>query len=70
MDLEYYGLFLVGAILVSLGVVVISLAMLLINHLYVKYWKTVQLFKLYNFEDVSIPPEQKANNVTKSTETV
>lgn len=70
MDLEYYGLFLVGAILVSLGVVVISLAILLINHLYVKYWKTVQLFKLYNFEDVTVQPEQEANNVTKSTKTV
>ena len=50
MDLEYYGLFLVGSILVSLGLVVIALAALLINHLYTKYWRTVQLFKLYSYD--------------------
>lgn len=70
MDLEYYGLFLVGAILVSLGIVVIALAALLINHLYTKYWKSVQLFRLYNFEEEKMPTEVVSNNDIKSTKTV
>ena len=64
MDLEYYGLFLVGSILVSLGLVVIALAALLINHLYTKYWRTVQLFKLYSY-DLSEP----ANTIIVTSDT-
>jgi hypothetical protein len=66
MDLEYYGLFLVGSILVSLGIVVLSMAALLINHLYVKYWKPVQLFKIYSYD---FPPYEQANTTITTTET-
>jgi len=67
MDLDYYALFLVGSILVSLGVVVLSMAALLINHLYVKYWKTIQLVNLYNY-DVR-PMMEEANTITVTTDT-
>jgi hypothetical protein len=66
MDLEYYGLFLVGSILVSLGIVVLSMAALLINHLYVKYWKPVQLFKIYSYD---LPAYEQANTTITTTET-
>ena len=66
MDLEYYGLFLVGSILVSLGVVVLAMAALLINHLYVKYWKTIQLVNLYNYD---LRPMEEANTITVTTDT-
>ena len=62
MDLEYYGLFLVGSILVSLGVVVLAMAALLINHLYVKYWKSVQLFKIYSYD--LTPQKEESNTIT------
>lgn len=66
MDLEMYGLFLVGSILVSLGAIVIASAVLVINHLYDKYWKTVQLFKVYayephNYQEPTIEPTNTAN---------
>ena len=66
MDLEYYGLFLVGSILISLGVVVLAMAALLINHLYVKYWKTIQLVNLYNYD---LRPMEEANTITVTTDT-
>jgi len=66
MDLEYYGLFLVGSILVSLGVVVLAMAALLINHLYVKYWKTIQLVNLYNYD---LRPMEEANTITVTANT-
>ena len=66
MDLDYYALFLVGSILVSLGVVVLSMAALLINHLYVKYWKTIQLVNLYNYD---LRPMEEANTITVTTDT-
>ena len=50
MDLNNFAMFLVGSILVSLGLIVIAMAALLINHLYVKYWKTVELFRIWNYE--------------------
>jgi hypothetical protein len=50
MDLDVYVMFLVGSILISFGVIVIGVAFLVINHLYVKYWQTVRLFKIYSFE--------------------
>jgi len=66
MDLEYYGLFLVGSILVSLGVVVLAMAALLINHLYVKYWKSVQLFKIYSYD---LPPHEEPNTIIVTANT-
>jgi len=65
MDLEYYGLFLVGSILVSLGIVVLAMAALLINHLYVKYWRTIQLVNLYNYD---VAPHEESNTVIVTTE--
>jgi hypothetical protein len=68
MDLEYYGLFLVGSILVSLGMVVIALAALLINHLYTKYWKTVQLFKIYSYDLDGGTPDSNTITISANTE--
>lgn len=68
MDLDYYGLFLVGSILVSLGIVVLAMAALLINHLYVKYWEPVQLFKLYSY-DLHQPEELQANTIVVTENT-
>jgi hypothetical protein len=67
MDLEYYGLFLVGSILVSLGIVVLAMAALLINHLYVRYWKTIQLVNLYNYD--LRPMMEEANTITVTANT-
>jgi hypothetical protein len=50
MDLDIYALFLVGSILVSLSIIVIALAVLFINYIYNKYWKTVQIFKIYSYD--------------------
>lgn len=65
MDLDYYGLFLVGSILVSLGIVVLAMAALLINHLYVRYWKPIQLFKIYTYD--LAPHQEDANNIIVTT---
>jgi hypothetical protein len=50
MDLDNFAMFLVGSILVSLGLIVLAMAALLVNHLYVRYWKTVELFRIWNYE--------------------
>ena len=67
MDLDYYALFLVGSILVSLGIVVLAMAALLINHLYVKYWKTIQLVNLYNYDLRPMMEEANTIVVTENT---
>ena len=69
MDLEYYGLFLVGSILVSLGIIVIALAALLINHLYTKYWRTIQLFKIYSYDVDGEAPVSEVISMTSNTTT-
>jgi len=50
MDLDNFALFLIGSILVSLGLIVLAMAALLINHLYVRYWKTVELFRIWSYD--------------------
>jgi len=50
MDLDNFAMFLVGSILVSLGLIVLAMAALLVNHLYVRYWKTVELFRIWSYD--------------------
>ena len=66
MDLDNFALFLIGSILVSIGIVVLAMAALLINHLYIKYWKTVELFRIWSYE---MPQGEYlfANNTTTVT---
>lgn len=65
MNIEVYGTFLVGSILASFGIVVIGVAFLLLNHLYSKYWRTVQMFKLYSYEVSSTEVVPVANTEMK-----
>jgi hypothetical protein len=46
--------FLVGSILVSMGVLVISATAVALNRLFTRYWHPVKLFSY-----VHIPPEEK-----------
>jgi hypothetical protein len=50
MDLETYGIFLIGSILVSLGIVVLGIGLLFLNHIYSKFWITVKLFSIYSYD--------------------
>jgi hypothetical protein len=62
MNLETYGVFLVGSILASFGIVVLGVAFLFLNHLYSKYWHTVQIFKIYNYEVAPTEPVEPVAN--------
>jgi len=70
MNLESYCLFLIGSILVSLGVTVLSVSFLFLNHIYSRFWKPVKILNLYSFEDASkikIETQTVANNESSNT---
>ena len=46
MDLDGYLTFTIASLLISIGIIFLSLTLILLNHLFNKYWKTV---KLVNF---------------------
>ena len=58
MQVDWSINFLVGSILGSLGFLVISVVLLLINSLYSKFWKTVELFSFPKLhEGTFVEPE-------------
>ncbi len=61
MNIDWSVNFLVGSILGSLGFLVIATIFLLINSLYSKFWKTVELFSFPKMQDSAfVEPETKA----------
>ena len=61
MSIDWSVNFLVSSILGSLGFLVISVILLLINSLYAKFWKTVELFSFPKMsEGTFVEPEIKA----------
>jgi hypothetical protein len=43
MDLDGYLTFTIASLLISIGIIFLSLTLILLNHLFNKYWKTVKL---------------------------
>ncbi len=61
MNIDWSVNFLVGSILGSLGFLVIATILLLVNSLYSKFWKTVELFSFPKIhEGAFVEPEIKA----------
>ena len=61
MNIDWSVNFLVGSILASLGFLVIATILLVINSLYAKFWKTVELFSFPKLsEGAFVEPGYKA----------
>lgn len=71
MDLDTYLTFTMASLLISIGVIFISLTLILLNNLFSKYWKTVTLVEFIPRESLQptrfMEPEE-VTGVDKSKE--
>jgi hypothetical protein len=56
MEMDKFAVFFAGSILVTLGMIVITSGIILVNNLIHKYWKPVTWFK-YDYKTVYFDPK-------------
>jgi hypothetical protein len=74
MDLDGYLTFTMASLLISIGVIFISLTLILLNHIFSKYWKKVTLVEFIPRESLQparfVEPEEaiQVTGIDKSKE--
>jgi hypothetical protein len=68
MNIETAANFLVGSILFSLSLVVITSGIILVNNLIAKYWRTVTLWN-WDYRYIDIPREPSDATVDEKQQT-
>ncbi len=64
MTMDQASLFLSSSILLSLGIIIVVVAVLIVNNLLYKYWKPLNLYKIVDPEGRFIDTQEKKNERT------